>query len=163
MKQAQEVGSGSSSQQHSGGAIPNMGVLGDFFIANESSHPTYDPGPSFPAEDRCQFKAITPLEAAGFLSVLRGDGDPLEVIDEFPLLTPQDAEEWIVSIPPDMPALLRELNASALVDVARRCADVTRDELGWSPGEIESVLRDLSQLSRRADETGKRMYLWNSL
>ena len=52
-----------------------MGVLSDFFIADEASAPTYDPGTAFPADDRCQFKSITPLESAGMLSVLRGDGD----------------------------------------------------------------------------------------
>jgi hypothetical protein len=140
-----------------------MGVLSDFFIADEASTPTYDPGPTFPEEDRCQFKAITPLEAAGLLSVLRGNGDRIELLCEFPLLTPQDAEEWVVSVPRDMPSLLHAMNDDKLVEVARKCAEVTEEELGWSANDFESVLRDLRQLSQRAAATGKRMYLWNSL
>jgi hypothetical protein len=140
-----------------------MGISSDFFIADDSSPPEYDPGPGFSAEDRCELKAITPLEAAGMLAVLRGEGDGVDMLDEFPFLTPVDAEEWIIGVPLDMPVLLRELNAFELVDVARGCAEVTQDELGWSPGDFEDVLRDLCELSRRAETTGKRMYLWNSL
>jgi len=140
-----------------------MSVLSDFFIADESSSPAYDPSSDFPAEDRCRFKSITPLEAAGILSVLRGGGDSVEMMDEFPLLAPEDAEEWIVSVPHDMPALLRELNDNELVVAARRCADATKEELGWSANDFDGVLRDLRQLSMCATATGKRMYLWNSL
>ncbi len=80
-----------------------MGVLSDFFIADEASTPTYDPGPTFPADDRCQLNSITPLEAAGILSVLRGDGEQVALLSEFPLLTAEDADEWIVNVPLDMP------------------------------------------------------------
>jgi len=51
-----------------------MGVLSDFFLADGWSVPEYDCGREFPAEDRCQLKTITILEAAGILSVLRGGG-----------------------------------------------------------------------------------------
>lgn len=43
-----------------------MGILSDFFIAADSPTPVYDCGPQFPAEDRCQFKSITPLKQLGF-------------------------------------------------------------------------------------------------
>ncbi len=96
-----------------------MGILSDFFIADDSPTPQYDCGPQFPAADRCQFKSITPLEAAGILFVLRGSGDRIKMIDEFPSLTPQDAEEWIQRVPVDMTSALAALNDSQLPVVAQ--------------------------------------------
>ncbi len=55
------------------------------------------------------------------------------------------------------------MNDSKLVEVAQQCSEITEEELGWSANDLETVLRNLRQLSLRASETGKRMYLWNSL
>lgn len=140
-----------------------MGILSDFFIADDSSTPKYDCGPQFPAEDRCQLKYITPLEAAGILSVLRGGGDRIAMLDEFPSLTPEDADEWTQRVPVDMTSSLAALDDSQMPDVAQRCADLTAEELGWSSGDFEEVLEQLRALARRALETGRSMYLWNSL
>lgn len=140
-----------------------MGILSDFFIADGSSTPKYDWGAQFPAADRCQFKSITPLEAAGILSALRGGGDRMRMLDEFPSLTPQDAEEWTQRVPADMTSALAALNDSQLPDVAQRCADITAEELGWSSDDFQEVLEQLRTLARRAVDTGKLMYLWNSV
>jgi hypothetical protein len=139
-----------------------VGVLSDFFIADASSVPEYS-GLSFPADERCQFKGITPLEAAGILAVLLGGGDQIAMMSEFRCLTPEDAEEWTQSVPSDMTSSLASLTESDLPGVARKCADITAEELGWTPAEFESVLTDLSALALRAIKCGKSMYLWNSL
>lgn len=140
-----------------------MGILSDFFIADANATPEYDCGPDFPSDDRCQFKYITPLEAAGILSVLRGGGDRIEMLDAFPLLTPQDAEEWTMSVPDDMVALLAEISDAQIPGIAQKCADVTAEELGWAPEDFTDVIKQLSELARRAVETKRSMYLWNSL
>jgi hypothetical protein len=140
-----------------------MAILSDFFIADDSTTPEYDSGRQFPAEDRCQFKSISPLEAAGILSVLRGGGNRIEMLDEFPSLTPQDAEEWIQRVPADMTSSLAALNDSQIPGIAQRCADLTAEELGWSSDDFQDVLKQLRDLARRARDTGKSMYLWNSL
>jgi hypothetical protein len=140
-----------------------MGVLSDFFIADDSSVPQYDCGPNFPAEDRCQFKSITPLEAAGVLAVLRGGGDRIEMMSEFRCLTPEDAEEWTQSVPSDMTSSLGKLTDTEIPEVAQRCADVTAEELGWTTTDFEAVLKELCALARRASSSGRAMYLWNSL
>lgn len=140
-----------------------MSILSDFFIADESATPVYDCGSEFPAEDRCQFKYITPLEAAGILSVLRGGGDRIEMLGDFPLLTPQDAEEWTMSVPAEMTSALAVLDDLQIPDIAQQCADVTAEELGWSSEDFEGVIKELCVLARRAIDSGKSMYLWNSL
>lgn len=140
-----------------------MGILSDFFIADANATPEYGCGPDFPSTDRCQFKYITPLEAAGILSVLRGGGDRIEMLDAFPLLTPEDSEQWTMSVPNDMVTSLAELSDAQIPDIARQCADVTAGELGWSPQDFTDVVKQLSELARLAVETRKSMYLWNSL
>jgi hypothetical protein len=94
---------------------------------------------------------------------LRGGGDRIEMIDAFPLLTPEEAEEWTMSVPDDMTTALAALDGSQLPKVAQRCADETAEELGWSSDDFQDVLKQLRALARRALDTGKPMYLWNSL
>jgi hypothetical protein len=84
-------------------------------------------------------------------------------MDEFPSLTPPDAEESTQRVPTDMTSALAALNDSEIPEVAQRCADVTAEELGWPPDDFQDVLRQLRALARRARDAGKSMYLWNSL
>jgi hypothetical protein len=140
-----------------------MAILSDFFIAESGSVPDYHGDADFPAVDRCQFKSITPLEAAGVLSVLRGGGDAVELIGEFIVLTPEDAEEWTMSIPDDMVTTLATLAEPHLSEVAQQCSVETADEIGWSQDDFQVVLSQLRDLSVRAGQTGRKIYLWNSL
>jgi hypothetical protein len=140
-----------------------MGILSDFFIADRTEKTEYDGGPDFHAEERCQFKSITPLEAAGILSVLRGGGDRLDMLDAFPLLTPEEAEQWTIGIPAEMTTALAAIDDLQIPSLAQKCADVTGEELGWSSKDFEDVLNRLRALARRAVASDKSMYLWNSL
>ena len=139
-----------------------MGILSDFFIGEKDTIPTYDGGDDFASEDRCQLKSITPLEAAGILEALTGR-DTLEALDDFTLLTPQDAEDWTMSVPDEMVEALAALNDSRLADVAKRCSDITAEELHWTPGDFLSTISELRGLARRAVDENKTLYLWNSL
>ena len=87
----------------------------------------------------------------------------MAMISEFRCLTPEDAEEWTQSVPSDMTSSLASLTERDLPEVARKCADVSAEELGWTPADFESVLTELRMLAIRAIQSGKSMYLWNSL
>jgi len=137
-----------------------MSLLSDFFIATESDALAYDGDPDFPASDRVQLNRITPLEAAGLLEALRGGGDSIEMISEFPLLTPQDAEAWTMGVPEDFVTRLAELPESSVPEIAGSFADITIEELGWSAEDASSMVADLRMLARRAKEVQN---LWNSL
>lgn len=63
-----------------------MSLLSHFFIAEASDSLHYDSGRGAPAEDRAEFRRLTPLEAAGMLAVLRSDGDPPEILAQVPYL-----------------------------------------------------------------------------
>ncbi|MEZ5324634.1 MAG: hypothetical protein R3F19_06195 [Verrucomicrobiales bacterium] len=140
-----------------------MSILSDFFIAECSGVPSYSGDAGFPAEDRCQLKRITPLEAAGMVAAIRGTEDPISCISEIERLTPSDAEEWIMSMPQDFIDTLASTEETAVPALAERFASVTADELGWSASEFTDVVADLASLARRAKAQGKSIYLWNCL
>lgn len=140
-----------------------MSVLSDFIIGDDESAMAYDGVSAFPNEDRCRLRRVTPLEAAGILSVLRGGGYPVELVDEFPLLTTDEAETWTTRVPSDMVASLAALDGDQVAETATACAEATATELGWSNEDFEAVLSALRRLALRAQSDRKQMYLWNSL
>lgn len=117
-----------------------MSLLSDFFISSETDVPSYDGDPTFPDHDRVQLNHITPLEAAGLLEALRGGGDSVEMISDFPLLTPQDAETWTMGIPDDFVTRLAELDESAIRSTATSFAEITVEELGWPVEDAASMV-----------------------
>lgn len=140
-----------------------MSVLSDFIISTGATVPNYDGISEFPDADRCQFKGITPLEAAGLLEALRREGDRISMLSEFPLLTPEEAEVWTMGVAEDFVTRLAELDQAGIATVAERFSQITADELGWPTGDSISMLTQLASLARRARAEQKRMYLWNSL
>lgn len=140
-----------------------MGLLSDFFIADATPVPNYDGGESVSDCDKCQFKNLTPLQAAQFLAVLRGQEYVIEMIREFELVTPEDADDWTMIVPDDMAIALAKIEGPGIADTAARFADVTSEELGWSPDDFVPIVSALSELAKRAIATQKKMYLWNCL
>jgi len=140
-----------------------MGLLSDFFIADASPVPKYDGGEAFEDSDKCQFKGLTPLQGGQFLAVLSGQEYAVDMISEFKLITPEDAEDWTMSVPQDFVTALAKLQPSEIPALAGKFAEATAEELGWSPEDFVPIIRDLSALARRALEKRKGMFLWNCL
>ena len=141
-----------------------MGLLSDFFIAKPDAVKTYGGDSQLLGEDCCQYKHLSPLQAAQILAVLRGTEYDLSLLDEFPLA--YEASEdgpWTVQLPDDMVSRLAELNDSDVAPQALAWARETEEELGWGAAEFESIVRDLIRLARAARASGKSMYLWNCL
>ncbi len=140
-----------------------MGILSDFFILGKGVIPEYDANKDW-GSHRCAYKGITPLEAAAMLKVIReSPDDRVKIMDEFTLLTPEDAEEWIMSVPDDMIKLLASAHESKINDWAAECAEITKEELHWKASDFVELLADLSKLARAATAENMNMYLWNSL
>jgi hypothetical protein len=137
-----------------------MSILSDFFIADPSPVPEYGGGESFRDEDKCQFRGLSPLQGGQFLAVLRGEEYSVDSISEFELVTPEDAEDWTMSVPQDMVLGLAGLNPDQIPIIAAKFAEATSEELGWSAEDFLPIVRDLSALARRAVSQGKAMYLW---
>lgn len=135
----------------------------DFFISNEQSVPHYDGIKDYPETDVVRTHGITPLEAAGLLEALRGEGDRIEMLDEFPLLTPEEAEMWTVAVPDDFVTKLAALDENRTTAVAEKFCSITIEELNCSTEDILPLVRELTNLSRRAQHEKMNMYLWMSL
>ena len=140
-----------------------MGILSDFFISDSSPIPNYDGGEGFDDADKCQFKWLSPLQCGQFLAVLRGQDYSVDMIREFKLVTPEDADDWTMSVPQDMVYALARLEPKEIPFLAVKFADATAEELGWSADDFVPIITELSALARRAVEKSKTMYLWNSL
>jgi hypothetical protein len=141
----------------------SMGLLSTFFIANGSPVPNYEGGEEFDDADKCQFAGLTPLEGAQLLAVLRGETYQDDMISEFTLVTPEDAEDWTMAVPPDFVNALAGLEANEIPGLAAKFAEATAEELGSPADDFVPLISDLSSLARRALESGKTMFLWNSL
>ena len=140
-----------------------MGILSDFFLADPTPVPSYDGGAEFDASDKCQYTELTALQAGQILAVLRGHKYVADMIREFELVTPDDAEDWTMSVPQDMVDALARVQTERIPPLADQFAQATKEELGWSPDDFATVITELSALARRAIATNKKMYLWNSL
>lgn len=140
-----------------------MGLLSHFFIADESPVPNYEGGEAFDDADKCQFKGLTPLEGAQLLAVLRGEPYEVDMVSEFQLVTPEDAEDWTMAVPPDFVNALAGLEVDKIPGLAAKFAEATAEELGCPAEDFVPIISDLSSLARRALEKGKTMFLWNSL
>lgn len=140
-----------------------MGILSDFFIAEGTSVPNYDGGAGMDSADCVQSKGITPLQAAQLLAVIRGIPFDHSLIREFELLSPDDAEEWTMSVPQDMVTLLASLSAVRVDEIVERLADETQEELDWSPEDLRSLVLELQALASRCVAAKKTMYYWCSL
>ena len=143
--------------------IVTMGILCDFFIADGSTVPNYDGGEGFADADKCQFRDLSPLQGGQFLAVLRDEEYDVSMVSEFKLVTPEEAEEWTMSVPQDMVIKLAGIRDDQISEFAEKFAYVTREELGWAPDDFIQIVAQLVALARRAVESGKTMYLWNCL
>jgi len=137
-----------------------MSSLSDFFLAEKNSTPSYNSDSQYP--DKCEFRSLSVLEVAGILAVLN-DGDAIELLDEFKLLTPEDAEEWLYAIPDEMVQLLSSIQENEIANVAEKCAIETEEEIEWEASDFIPVITELRSLAIKANEQSKGMYFWNSL
>ena len=138
-----------------------MGLLSDFFIADPSPIPNYEGGENFAAVDKCQFRDLSPLQGGQFLAVMRGQEYQVGMINEFKLVTSEDAEDWTMSVPQDFVHYLAKLQEDEIPSLAAKFAAATAEELNWSQDDFVPVVTDLSSLARRAIENRQSMFLWN--
>jgi hypothetical protein len=141
-----------------------MGLLSDFFIAEPVDATTYGGEDPYPAADCCQYKDLSPLQAAQILAVLRGVPYDVSLLNEFPLVHEEtDEGPWTVKIPDDMVAALAQLKESDLGAQSLAWSEATKEELNWDAAEFEPIVRDLIRLARAARGSGKSLFLWNCL
>jgi hypothetical protein len=141
-----------------------MGLLSDFFIARPDTAKSYGGDDPFPATDCCQYKDLSPLQAAQILAVLRGVPYDVSLLGEFPLVhqVSQDGP-WTAKMPDDMVARLAQLRDNEIGPQSLAWAQATQEELAWDASDFEPIVRDLARLAQAAQTSGKSVYLWNCL
>jgi hypothetical protein len=141
-----------------------MGLLSDFFIAKPEDASTYNGKSSFASTDCCQYKQVSPLQAAQILAVLRGIPYEASLLREFPFVH-QECEDgpWTTKVPDDMTAALAHLEESEIRSQALAWSVATKEELRWRASDFEPIVRDLIKLAREAQGGGKSLFLWNCL
>jgi hypothetical protein len=111
-----------------------MGLLADLHLSQDGQAARYDAAPAeFP--DRLESKGLTTLELSTVWALMRGVEWSAESMDtDFPIVMTRDEGEVMISRLPD--AMAREL---------------------------APFLEDMIRLARNATETGRSIYLWNSV
>jgi hypothetical protein len=139
-----------------------MGILADFYVADESAAVRYDgiDKPERSAFDRAEYKNVTPLELSTLCAILKETEWTVELLDQFPCLLVSDGSERLIhKLPSSMLAHLTRLAPEALDDVSGRWA--ATQELRWPQAAARQVICDLIRLARIAIETDRDVYLWN--
>jgi len=141
-----------------------MSTLIDFFISDPIHVLGYLDHGNYPATDCYQTSGIGPLEVAGIYAAILGTGTgPLELMDEFKLASPEDAEEWIQSIPDEFVRILASSIDAEIPHFANAAAEITAEELAWEASDFEPLLNTLATLSKRAQANDLKMYYWMTL
>ena len=136
-----------------------MGVLSDIYVSRDDDALKYDTAPD-QFRERCQYKGITVLEFSTLWSIMRGIEWDVGLMDEFPCLLQIDGGERLIQrFPLAMVSELAGLSSDRIGTVTTAWA--ATEELNCDPTDIRSVVDDLVRLSRKADETGQGLYLWN--
>jgi hypothetical protein len=139
-----------------------MGTLADFFIADRSAIPIYEGGAGFDSIDRCDCGGLGLLQAEqllGLLREMRGGGDHN---NNFELITSPEGQDFTMSVPADMVAILGSLMDDEIMVVAERLAQDTQLELDWSPQDFLPMLTALGILARRAVDGDRAMFYWTT-
>jgi hypothetical protein len=137
-----------------------MGLLADFYVSTDDDAVSYDDSPSLPDSDRAQHTGITHLELSTLWAILQEREWDVTTMDEFRCLLERDGGERLIHrFPAALVAQLATSDAGTLRLAAAAWAQT--EELSCDPSDIQPVVDDLMRLARRAQETGKSLFVWN--
>jgi hypothetical protein len=109
-------------------------------------------------------KSIDVVKLGQLYAMLTGKSF-LEILPEFPEIHAlSDDGPWIYRCPAALRSRLTQLDAASISATAARWAKVSDFSLATvEVATVESMLRGLADLARRAELDGDNLYLWNCL
>jgi len=139
-----------------------MGILADLYVATEDEAARYDGSPDgFP--HRLESKRITGLELSTLWALMRDVEWSAGMMDDFPLVMERDeGEVYVLRLPDAMTATLARIPPDQLSVAAAKWV-ATEEMAGSSAEDIRPFLEALVGLARKATETERSIYLWNSV
>ncbi len=137
-----------------------MGLLSDFYIATEADALSYDTKPTaIPDSDKASHKGITTLELSTLWAIVQKREWNVDMLDAFKLILDKDnGERSIYHIPVAFISLLMSLDTDTLLRSIVEWAQT--EEIECDPSEMYPVVEDIIRLGRKAQDTGKNLYLW---
>ncbi len=146
-----------------------MGLLSDFFVANEGEAARYadrmsedDQGKVIALQLRpAEYKGFTDVEVGTLWAILEGkewDADLHELESDG---GGDEGDSWLFRFPDRLVLLLAHVEHSALDAALPRWADT--EELQVDVEELRPVVLDLQRLAKQAIAEQKSLYLWGSL
>lgn len=139
-----------------------MGVLTDFFVADDRTARQYGAGAFTPTEGLWKTKGITSLELSFLWAILERTPWDGSMIDRFTSVTRSGLDETVENLPDEMVSKLARLTEDAAYTAASRWANV-EELVGNSPQALRNSVQELAKLARLAQSRKRRLYLWNSL
>jgi len=146
-----------------------MGILADFFVATHEEAIRYANCHLESDEGEEIQSLLTPLEYKGFTGLEIGtlwailEGVEWDVSRHMPesLFLGEENESWLERFPDELVQKLAAISPQQIESVASAWANT--EELNCDPQDLQPVIVDLQQLSKRAINENKAVYLWGCL
>jgi hypothetical protein len=144
-----------------------MALLSDFFIAStneiQSLNILQSPGKTFPA---VQARAIELVKITKLQCIIDGSvfNDHIKDLDGMIVRSAGDDGPWIILLPNIITKTLLESNETKLADIGKSWA-VTEEWVldGGKPENIIPLIKNLTNLAKKAQAEKRSIYLWVSL
>jgi hypothetical protein len=138
-----------------------MSLRADIYVAHSGEALRYNAVPEQFA-DRAAHEGYTVLELSILWAIIRGTEWDEASLDEFECLLDKDGGERLIHrLPDELVSELSRLSPDRLAVAAPEWAGI--EELRWPPEQARRVVEDLIRLARKSVESGRGVYLWNSV
>jgi hypothetical protein len=145
-----------------------MSILSHLFVADPTDALRYEneaaPAPEPPSwvMGHAQFTELTDIQYEALWAALERRTWPADSQALEELSMRKDGGTWLFRFPPAFVAKLSEADAGNLDLMAAQWVQ-TGELHGATAAEVLPVLRELTELARRAKSQGKGLFLWGSL
>jgi len=139
-----------------------MGLLADIYLASSDEEASkYDSSPDA-FVDRLQYKGFTELQLSTLWAIILGVNWQAKSLRQFiDVFHTDNGERLICRLPAAMLNDLTNSTPEQISSAARSWAATS--EMRCGPADSRSIIEGLIVFARRAKETNRSVYLWNSV
>ncbi len=139
-----------------------MSVLADIYVSAPENALAYDGSKEFPENERAELTGFTYIEFSTLWAILEGKPWEEEHMDAFEsVMEDEKGEKMIFRFPERVVELAVKLGDAAIESAAEEWAET--DELECAPEDLRPVIEELVRVAKVAKESGRGLYLWNSV
>jgi hypothetical protein len=139
-----------------------MSVMAEIYISRDDQEAARYNTSSDGFPDREQYSGFTELELSTLWAGVRGVPWSVDLLDEFPKVLSEDGGERVICrLPAAMATEMANLRADQIASTAAKWA--ATDEMRCQPADVRPIIEGLVRLAKKASDTGRSLYFWNSL